>query len=79
MSLPLHIPNHQPKPLLWRLALALIVVANLLLGFTVMQQARTIESQGALIHTLMQDSQELHVVRTHLLRQKDPAALPKLP
>ena len=62
-----------------RLSLALIVVANLLLGFTVLQQARTIESQGALIHTLMQDSQELHVVRTHLLRQENPKEPPKRP
>jgi hypothetical protein len=70
-TLPLHIPDHQPKPLVLRFAFALILAINLLLGFTVFQQGRTIESQGKLIHSLMHDSLELQVVRTHLLQQKN--------
>lgn len=62
-------PNHQPKPLVLRLLLALIVIVNLLLGWTVMQQDRTIESQRKLIHTLMRDSMELNAVRNRLIHQ----------
>lgn len=69
LSIPLHIPNHQPGPLVLRLFLALIVAVNLLLGWTVMQQNRTIESQGKLIHSLMRDSMELNAVRSRVLRQ----------
>jgi hypothetical protein len=71
LSIPLHIPNHQPGPLVLRLFLVLIVVVNLLLGWTVMQQNRTIESQRQLIHTLMRDSMELNAVRSRVLHQKN--------
>jgi hypothetical protein len=70
-TLPLHIPNHQPKPLVLRFAFVLILGINLLLGFTVFQQGRTIESQGKLIHSLMHDSVELQFMRAHLLQQKN--------
>lgn len=52
-----------------RLFLMLIVVVNLLLGWTVMQQGRTIDSQKKLIHVLMRDSLELNAVRQHILHQ----------
>jgi hypothetical protein len=64
------VPNHQPKPLVLRLFLILIVAVNLLLGWTVIQQGRTIDSQGKLIHVLMRDSMELNAVRQQLLHQK---------
>ena len=69
LSLPFHVPNHQPKPLVSRLFLALVVIVNLLLGWTVIQQGRTIETQRKLIHTLMRDSMELYVVRNRLTHQ----------
>jgi hypothetical protein len=68
-SLPFHVPNHQPRPLVLRLFLALIVIVNLLLGWTILQQDRTIESQRKLIHTLMHDSMELNAVRNQLIHQ----------
>jgi hypothetical protein len=64
------VPNHQPKPLVLRLFLILIVAVNLLLGWTVIQQGRTIDSQGKLIHVLMRDSMELNAVRQQLLHQQ---------
>jgi hypothetical protein len=69
-TLPFHVPNHQPKPLVLRLFLILIVAVNLLLGWTVIQQGRTIDSQGKLIHVLMRDSMELNAVRQQLLHQQ---------
>jgi hypothetical protein len=69
LSIPLHIPNHQPGPLVLRLSLIVIVLVTLLLGWTVMQQNRTIETQRKLIHTLMRDSMELNAVRNRVLHQ----------